>query len=192
MMHELLQVRNVISALATPTGSGGPVVFTSTGDKFIFTPSAPVRLMKWGFVAQTDVVPVTNLILSLSKRPTAGSDTARAVIDTLSLGTSAAYVAGKGAYRDPFTASTVATTPLSEVSGSGQGSNSPANTSGQQQIVLKPGEEWVIDVTTAATTTGKGYLWIEYALLPLSKPTGYGTTDGGVVSLTESYTRLAS
>lgn len=191
MMNELLKGQVVVSALASPTGSGGPVVFTSTGDKFIFTPGAPVRLLKWGFVAQTDVVPVTNLILTLSKRPTAGSDTSRAALDTLSLGTSVAYVAGKGAFRDPYTASTAATTPSSEPSGSGQGGSYTIN-SGQAQYVLKPGEEWVIDVTTAATTTGKGYLWIEYVLLPISKPSGYGTTDGGVVSLTDNYTRLAS
>lgn len=192
MMTELLQVRSVISALATPTGSGGPIVFTSTGDKFIFSPSNPVRLLRWGIVIQTDLVPVTQFLLSLSYRPTAGSDTARVVIDTLRTGTTT-YVAGKGIMRDPYTASSTATTPISQVAAAGpQGVAALNINSGQQQLVLKPGEEWVIDVTTAATTTGKGYVWVEFAELPISKPSGYGTTDAGTVSLTDNYTRVAS
>lgn len=192
MMNELLKTQVILSTLATPTGSGGPVVLTSTGDKFIFTPGAPVRLLKWGVIVQTDLVPVTQCLLSLSKRPTAGSDTSRAVIDTLRTGTSAAYVAGKGIYRDPYTASSSATT-TDEPSGFGPlGTTAPLQYSGQAQIVLKPGEEWVVDVTTAATTTGKGYIFIEYVLLPISKPSGYGTTDAGTGSLTENLTRVAS
>lgn len=193
MLHELLKSVVVVSTLATPTGSGGPVVFTSTGDKYIFTPPAPVKLLKWGIVISTDLVPVTQCLLSLSLRPTAGSNTARAVIDTLRTGTTI-FVAGKGILRDPFTASTTATTPASEVAAAGPSGVVGNNTitSGQAQFVVIPGQEWVVDVTTAATTTGQGYIWIEYVLLPISKPSGYGTTDAGTVSLTENYTRVAS
>lgn len=191
MMNELLQPRFVVSTLPSAVGTeGGPVVFTSTGDKFVFTPPAPVRLLKWGLLIKTALVPVTQCLVTLSYRPTLGSDSSRVAIDTLRTGTTS-YAVGKGLYRDPYTASTVATTPISQVSGSGQG-GSPNITSGQAQFVLKPGEEWVIDVTTAATTTGEGYLFLEYVLLPISKPSGYGTTDAGTVSLTENLTRLAS
>lgn len=190
-MHEELQHRVVVTTAASPTGANGPVVFTTTGDKYIFTTAAPVRLRKWGIVVSTDLVPVTQCLLSLSKRPTAGSDTSRAVIDTLRTGTTS-YVAGKGIYRDPFTASS-STTTQDQPSGAGpQGTTSPLQKLGQIDFVLKPGEEWVVDVTTAATTTGQGYIWLEYALLPISKPSGYGTTDAGTVSLTENYTRVAS
>lgn len=194
MMHELLHTRTVVSILPDPVNTlGGPVVFTTTGDKYIFTPATPVLLLKWGIVIQTDLVPVTQCLLSLSRRPTAGSDTARAVVDTLRTGTTS-FLAGKGIFRDPFTASTTATTPASEVAGAGPAGIVGNNTitSGQAQLRLIPGEEWVVDVTTAATTSGKGYIWIEYLQLPISKPSGYGTTDAGTVSLTENYTRVAS
>lgn len=192
MMHELLQVRTIVSMLPSAVGTeGGPVVFTSTGDKFVFTPAAPVRLLKWGILIKTALVPVTQCLLSLSYRPTIGSDTSRVVIDTLRTGTTS-YAVGKGLYRDPYTASTKATV-TDQPSGFGPlGKNPPDQESGQGQFVLKPGEEWVVDVTTAATTTGEGYIFLEYVLLPFTKPSGYGTTDAGVVSLTENYTRVAS
>lgn len=191
MVNEFLKEHVVVSTLATPTGSGGPVVFTSTGDKFIFSPGSPVRLLKWGLIVSTDLVPVTQCLITLSRRPTAGSNSGRVAIDTLRTGTTN-YVAGKGIYRDPFTASTKATIADQPTGFGPLGVNAPDQESGQAQFVLKPGEEWVIDVTTAATTTGQGYLWLQYTLLPISKPSGYGTTDAGTVSLTENLTRVAS
>ena len=188
MMHEFLKSDVILSTLVTPAGTGGKIVFTSTGDKFLFTPGAPVRLLKWGIIVSTDLVPVTQCLLSLSRRPTAGSDSGRVVIDTLRTGTTT-YVAGKGIYRDPYTASTKATV-ADEPTGFGPlGVAAPDQ---EAQFVLKPGEEWVVDVTTGATTTGAGTIWIEYVLLPISRPSGYGTTDAGTVSLTENYTRVAS
>lgn len=193
MMNELLKNGYAVSMLPTDVGTeGGPVVFTTTGDKYIFRAPAPVRLLKWGILIKTALVPVTQCLLTLSYRPTMGSDTSRVALDTLRTGTTT-YAVGKGLYRDPYTASTQATTPLSEVAAAGPlGSGPQYINSGQTQYTLKPGEEWVVDVTTAATTTGEGYIWVSYALLPISKPSGYGTTDAGTGSLTENLTRLAS
>lgn len=193
MMNELLKTQFDISRLPSDVGTeGGPVVFTSTGDKYIFRPPAPVRLLKWGILIKTALVPVTQCLLTLSYRPTMGSDTSRVALDTLRTGTTS-YAVGKGLYREPYTASTQSTTPISQVSAAGPlGVASLYINSGQGQYVLKPGEEWVVDVTTAATTTGEGYIWVEYVLLPISKPSGYGTTDAGTGSLTENYTKVAS
>lgn len=191
-MHELLKGRTVVSILPSAVGTeGGPVVFTSTGDKFIYTAPAPVRLLKWGILIKTALVPVTQCLLTLSRRPTIGSDSGRVAIDTLRTGTTS-YAVGKGLYRDPFTASTEASTPSSMPTGGGPLGYTQKIDYGQGQFQLIPGEEWVVDVTTAATTTGEGYIWIEMVELPITKPSSYGTTDAGTTSLTENYTRLAS
>lgn len=195
MMQDFLHPRTLVSVLATPTGSGGPVVLTSTGDKYIVTPAAPLMILKWGLVLSTSLSTGGNgLVCNLDKRPTAGSDTNRTTLDTLSVGTSnTTFVAGLGIYRDPFTASSTATTPASEVANAGPlGNTANTITSGQQALTIIPGQELVMKVATAASTTGQGYFWLEYIQLPISKPSGYGTTQAGTVSLTENYTRVAS
>lgn len=195
MMNELLQPRIVYSTTATDGGANGPVVFTTTGNKFVFSPVAPARLLKWGILID-DTALVTggsSLVMKLDKRITAGSDTGIVSdIDTLTVtDPSSAYVLGTGAYRDPFTASTKGTT-AQQVTAAGPPGVDINIESGQAQFTLKAGEQWVVEVDTGATTSGKGKIWIEYVLLPISKPSGYGTTDAGTVSLTENLTRLAS
>lgn len=195
MMNELLQTRVVESFSATTGGANGPVVLTTTGDKFVFAPKAPIRVLKWGFLINAVALDTTgaNLIMALDHRPTAGSDTNRAEKDTLTIAaTNVAYTLGKGAYRDPYVASTVASTPSSMPSGGGPLGFTQSIASGQQQITVKPGEELVIEVKTGAGAAGQGQVFIEYEVLPISKPSGYGTTDAGTVSLTENYTRVAS
>lgn len=200
MMIELLKTVVTKSKFATMTqaggavGANGPVVLTSTGDKFVFTAVAPVKLLKWGFLVDgvALVTGGTSLVLSLATCPTSGSATGRVVIDTLTVtDPSSAYVLGTGAYRDPFTAS-VKTTPSQEVSNAGPLGVDINVQSGQAQFQLSVGQQFAIAVTTAATTSGQVSLFIEYEMLPISKPSGYGTTDAGTVSLTEKYTRVAS
>lgn len=201
MMIELLKSVVAKSTFATMAsvggaiGANGPVVFTTTGDKFVFTATAPVKLLKWGFLADAVALVTggTNLILTLAFAPTAGSATGRVNLDTLTVtDPNSAFVLGKGAYRDPFIASTVATTPISEVAAAGPLGVAYQINSGQNQDTLQVGQQWIIGVTTAATTSGQGSIFIEYVLLPISKPSGYGVTDAGTVSLTEAYTRQAS
>lgn len=182
-MNEFLKRQVEVSTTATPTGSAGAVVVTTTGDKYIYTPAAPIRLRKWGIVFSTSLsTGAGGLILKLDYRPTAGSDTARVNKDTLTVAiNNTTYVAGKGVYRDPYTTSAQTT-----------GNDNSTVYSGQTDIVFKPGEQLVIQVDTAASTTGQGFLWVEFDVLPISKPSGYGTTDAGTVSLTENLTRFAS
>ncbi len=196
MLNELLKTVVHRSNRATENGANGPVVLTSTGDKYVVTAIAPMRLLKWGFMIDDTALDTTSaaLILDLDKRITAGSDTGRvADIDTLTVAvTNQAYTLGKGAYRDGFTTSTKSTTQDQPSNSGPVGGNAPDQENGQGQFTLKAGEQWVIDVRQGAGTAGKGKLFIEAVLLPISKPSGYGTTDAGTVSLTENYTRLAS
>jgi hypothetical protein len=199
MMNELLKTVVVKSYAATMAITGamgalGPVVFTSTGDKFIFTAVAPVRLLKWGvlFDQAALVTGGSNLVLTLASLPTAGSAANRATIDTITItDPNSAYVLGTGFFRRPYTASTTATTPVSQVAAAGPLGNT-ANTTeeGQAQGYLNVGQAWVVAVTTAATTTGTGSVFIEYELLPITLPSGYGTTSAGTDSMTENYTAL--
>lgn len=193
MMNELLQTRIEKSFSATTGGSNGPVVFTSTGDKLVFTPPAPVRVLKWGFIMSSVALSTgaAGLSMTLEQRPTAGSDTNRVVVDTLAIGiNNTSYALGKGAYRESFTASTEVSVPSSMPANSGPLGYTQKIDSGQGQIVCSVGQELVIKVGTAASTTGQGQLFIEYVVLPIARPSGYGTTDAGTVSLTENYTKV--
>lgn len=194
MMNELLKTVVAQSGTASDGGANGPVLYTTTGDKFIFTAVAPIRLLKWGFLTTAVAVAQTSsaMAFKLSKRVTAGTDTGRVDIDTLTTVASSSYALAFGAYRDGFTVSTKSTTK-DEPTGFGPiGVNAPDQESGQAQFTLSVGQQWVINVTTASDNTGQGKVFIEYVLLPISRPSGYGTTDAGTVSLTENYTRLAS
>lgn len=153
-MNDLLQKRVVVSELATATGSGGPVVFTSTGDKFIMSPANPLKILRWGIVWAV-AKDASALVVTLAQRPTAGSDTARAVIDTLS--DSAARAAGVQVERK-FSG----TNPNSSTGSDG----SLVNIAAGGLPIIYPGQQAVIAVTTGASSTGQGYLYAEYIEYP--------------------------
>lgn len=202
MLHEALKTvvehSHAVTMAETggTVGAEGAVVFTSTGVKYIKNIEAPIKILKWGFVVSATALVTggSSLIMKLNTYPNAGSASGKTVVDTLTIADpNSAYTLGKGAYRDPYTASTKSTTPASQPTGFGPvGVNAPDIEAGQAQIILSAGQMLSIEVTTAATTSGAGELFIEYELLPVSKPSGYGTTDAGTVSLTEALTRLAS
>ena len=104
------------------------VSLTSTGDKFVYTPSTPVEVVRVGFVST--IAPGGAPVIAFDKRPTAGSDTNRvnAAFGTITPG---ALAAGQMAYHEPD--------PLTE------------------SRILNPGEQLVAEVTTASSTTGTGY-----------------------------------
>lgn len=195
MLIELLKSQIVRSFTATQGGANGPVLFTSTGVKFIFTAFAPVRLLKWGFLVNDTAVAQTSsaMAFKLTKYPTSEATTNAVDIDTLTTVASSSYAIGTGGYREFFTPSTKTSTPVSQTSSAGPiGGTQPSNEAGQQQLTLSVGQGLAVNVTTASDNTGKGIVFMEYVLLPISAPSGYGTTDAGVVSLTENYTQFAS
>lgn len=207
MLHELLKTEVYWSFSATQGGSNGPVVLTSTGDKMAFTAVAPIRLLKWGFLINDTAVAQTSSAMQLGLYKTlaasaGGGSAGGTQVDTLTTVASEAFALGTGAYRDPYVASTSAQTPASEVSSGGPLGSSATNNliySGQQQLQLVVGDQFWVKVITASDNTGKGVCWLEYVLLPITKPSSYGfgatSPDGvvaGSVSLTDNYTHFAS
>lgn len=200
MLQELLKSVVYRTTTATDGGANGPVVFTSTGVKCLFTSPAPVRLLKWGFIANNVAVAQTSSAMAFSLSSLSAPGATPAVIDTLTTVASSAFALGFGGYRETFNPSTSATTPASQISQAGPIGNTANTTeSGQAQFTLSVGQQWSITVTVASDNTGTGILFLEYVLLPITKPSGYGfTTDPdfssqpGSVSLTDNYTQFAS
>lgn len=198
MLNEFLKSVVVQSFSATDGGSNGPVVFTSTGDKFTFTAAVPIRLLKWGFIVDKVAVAQTAsamkfTLYTIPASAAGGGSGGGTAVDTLTTTATSGFALGTGGYRDPWTTSTTATSPPSEGTQAGPiGNTANTITSGQQQLTLSVGQQFVINVTTASDNTGQGRVWIEYVLLPITKPSGYGVTQAGTVSLTENYTRFSS
>lgn len=201
MMQELL--KSVVKTFDNGSGGTSYLSIASTGVKAEFQAAAPIRILKWGIIATT-VIDSTSAAtqLSLIQRTGPGVTAGQITADTMTLGTGATIVpVGNGAYRDPFTASTTATTPASTVSSAGPLGGGPYNIeSGQQQLTLSAGQALAFNVVTAPDVSGAGIFFLEYVLLPISKPSSYGfgatSPDGqgiaGSVSLTDALTRYAS
>lgn len=158
-MNVDLKRETVVSKAVAPTGANGPVVFTSTGDKFIFTTAMPIEVIRWGIVYSV-AKDASNMVATLSLRPTSGSDTARAVISTLT--DALARAQGVVTYQEPGTLTTAAATQ----SVAEDGSLRNVDPVGPYQVL--PGQELVAAVTTAAGSTGQGVIFIEYRELPFS------------------------
>ncbi len=151
-MTEYLQKRTIISVLPTPTDvQGGPVVFTSTGDKFIYTPLNPVDVLRWGLITNALLDVGAGFVLALDYRPTAGSDTNRAEKSTISTG-STDVAAGKVVFNMAVGADTDGETAE-------DGTTRFVGPTGPVQV--DPGSELVIEVTDAADTAGTGYVFLE-------------------------------
>lgn len=158
-MHDLLNRHIRVSESATQAGSNGPVVFTSTGDKVVMTPANPISIVRYG-VIWTVAKDASALVLTLATRPTAGSDTARAVNDTMT-DSATARLAGtiierniKGTNPNNSTGSDGSTVNVGPLAGN----------SGQavEGVLILPGQEAVFAVTTASASTGQGYLYFDY------------------------------
>ncbi len=159
-MHEYLSTRTVVSVLPTPTGAaGGPVDFNATGDKFIFTPAKPSKIVRWGLIFIDAVDPdAGGFVLALDYRPTAGSDTNRSEEATITRANADTSAAGAVIYNE------VTRTVASSVEDDG----STLNVAAEGPLLVIPGTEAVIEVTNAAGVTATGYVWIEYLELPFA------------------------
>lgn len=159
-MHDELNRRIRVSESATPVGANGPIVFTTTGDKWIITPGNPIAFLRWGAIINT-AKDASALVITLAVRPTAGSDTARVVQDTLT-DTATARAAGVVLERRLS-----GVNPNQTTASDGSKVNVAALANGGIQVF--PGQEAVFAVTTASAATGQGYLYadyIEYAPVP--------------------------
>jgi hypothetical protein len=160
-MNPFLFKKVQISSTATNGGSNGAVVLTTTGDKWGFRPANPSAITRWGVIIST-AKDASALVITLAVRPVVGSDTNRAVQDTLT-DSATARAAGVSLERR-----IVGTNPNSSTGSDGSLVNVaalPTVIMGDGVQVL-PGQEAVFAVTTAASSTGQGYLYHEYIEYP--------------------------
>lgn len=159
-MHELLTKRFDVSVLPTPTGTaGGPVDFNATGDKFIITPAAPIDIYRYGAVFDAATDPdAGGFVLALDWRPTAGSDSSRAEIMTLTRADAETSAAGTGIYGKVVVA-------VAQATGS---DGSLVNVGPSGPLEVDPGEQAVIEVTNAVGAASTGYVWVEYVQHPFA------------------------
>lgn len=144
------------------------VSVASTGDKWMFTPSIPARIIRWGII--WDVAPtVTSPVLKMDLRITAGTDTGRVV---------GAVVAGVDTAGGTITCPTIAANGAKQGQGLFHNVNpGPPAASGLDGFCVFPGQQAVLNVTTAATA-GTGFLFVEYENLSFQGDTltpGVGT-----------------
>lgn len=163
-MNELLQTRTVVSVLPTPTGgAGGPVDFNATGDKFIFTPAKPSKIMRWGLIFIDAVNPdAGGFVIALDHRVLVGSDVGRVEVATITRADAELSSAGAVFYQEVTRA-----VAESSVAGLG-GTTTKVNVAPSGPLLVIPGQEAVIEVTNAAGVTATGYVWIEYLELPFA------------------------
>lgn len=156
-MHDFLNKRTRVSESATATGSNGPVVLTTTGDKWIISPANPIAITRWGVILQT-AKDASAMVVTLETRITAGSDTGRVVSDTMT-DTATARAAGISLERR-----IAGTNPNQSTGSDGSIVNVAAVPSGVygDGITILPGQEAVFKVVTASASTGQGYLYAEY------------------------------
>ena len=176
-MHDLLQKRVRVSESVTPTGANGPIVLTTTGDKFIITPANPISIQRWGVILQT-AKDASAMVITLETRITAGSDTGRVVSDTMT-DTATARAAGITLERKIVGTNPNQSTGLD---------NSKVNVAALvgAGIVILPGQEAVFKVGTGAASTGAGYFYaeyIEYAAVPVIASTASTALNYTVVQL---------
>lgn len=155
-MQELLQTRALF--FNDSTGLVKPADFTSTGDKLFIQYPKPVRVYRWGFFAGNTFTHAATCALTLENRPVIGSDTNRAVVDTMNLFAAAQdLVAGQANFNTlvlPVAATTNSDGSVSNVGGSGP-------------YVLLPGAQLVLKINTAGAAAGTAnWGFIEFVELP--------------------------
>ena len=125
------------------------VTLTTAADKFTYTPSVPVDIIRWGVIADALIDVGVGMTIKLDHRPTAGSDTARTDgLGGKDLVTTVDIAAGDGGYVEP-----------------------------DAPFQVDPGEEVVFQVTDQADTAGTGMLFLHVQPRPfVGDPTA---TAGG-------------
>lgn len=148
------------SNFRTWQSTGGANEFESAADTTaIFRPSTPVTVFRWGFMNSDDgIIDVgTTMIVALDWRPTAGSDTGRVELSTITTGTTDVAV-GTGLYSEFGAVEIGGVLPAATTGVDGSTVHAALSGSWQDNTVLgypikvNPGEELVFEVTNAADT----------------------------------------
>lgn len=167
-MNILLKDASVTSITPiSSSGTPGPVVFTATAAdvKFIFTPSRPIDVIRWGYIV-TAAKDATSMALTLSRRPNAGSAAGKVVIGTIT--DTAARAVGAVVYQEPGTLTTAAATQSVGSDGS------LVNVDPVGPWHVSEGQELSIELTDVADVSGSGYLFIEFLEYPFSSSDAVG------------------
>lgn len=130
---------------------------STTGDKAFYTPGQPVDIVRWGVIADDLVDVGAGMTIKADHRPTVGSDTDRTDGTVGDITVTADIAAGKGAYTESFSGSDGSTTTINSTGVGGQ----KREEAGQYGFEVDPGEQVVFQVTDAADTAGKVYIFIE-------------------------------
>lgn len=183
MSHDLIQKRVVVSVFPTAVedapAAGGYVDFNATGEKYILTSPVPIDVYRFGISVATTLTPTAaTFTLTLKKRVTIGTTSGGSTIDSLRRAVGQVVAAGKVAYRDVIVPIAETLVPTGAPGLGGQKFNTR---SGGGPLHLKPGEEAVLEVTTAAGAASTGLVWIEYSEKGMVLPNTVATTDGANV-----------
>lgn len=171
------------------------VSVTTAQDILVWAPSKPVQIVRWGFIATTTVNDGANALkLRGDFRPTAGSNAGRVNGVTTTVAASSGYnaagqpalfsdtaggtltltpsatqvVAGQGVYHqvNPQTAGATGVYPAPDTSpGAGAGVDT--------QLVIYPGQEFVLTIVATAPAAGAGVFFVEARELPNQGDTKY-------------------
>lgn len=177
-MHQYLKDASVTSITPISTsGTPGVVVLTATAAdvKFIFTPSRPIDVIRWGIIF-TAAKDATSMALTLSRRPNAGSAASKVVISTLT--DTAARAVGDVIYTEPGSLTTVAATQSTAEDGSLR------NVDPVGPYHVKMGQELSVELTDVADVSGSGYIFIEYQEYPFN--TGSTEVVGTATKITST------
>ena len=142
----------------------GPIVFTSTGNKWAFRTSRPIDIIRWGIIATVDLNVGVRLTVVADFRPLVGEDTgliageAEGGMGVIDLGTSAVPAHTTG---DVLEGTGVYTNLVSRAGVTLQAS-AALQTKTEVPFPLDPGEEIMFAVDDAADTTGTGYMFVHY------------------------------
>lgn len=178
MSHEIIHKQTIYSVFPTPTGgAGGPVDFNATGDKFLFAPAQPIDVYRYGFITIEAMDPdAGGFVIDLDLRPTVGSDTSRANIETITRADADTVAAGKIVYKDVILAVAAAAGDDSLGGATVQTSTLNVGPTGPKHVT--PGQELVIEVSNAVGAASTGYVFIEYAVQGWALPNSTSGTDG--------------
>lgn len=174
---------------APAEGSNSYVSVTTSGDKLIYSPSRPVQIVRWGFIATTTVNDATNALkLRGDVRVTAGTDTGRVNGATTTVASSSGYnAAGQPALFSDTSGGTLTLTASASQVAAGKGvyhnvnpqvapagstvypnpdTVAAAGAGVDTQLVIYPGQEFIITNLATAPAAGAGIFFVEVRELP--------------------------
>lgn len=159
MSHEFIQTRFEVSKTIlenlTTNRNEGPITLTATAADIIFgfAPAVPINVIRFGVIAKTAISAV-GMVLTLSRTSVLNDLSAPTSFGTL---TTTAVAANKGAYRDVLV-------PVAASSVVGLNSALPnlVNVKPVGPMEVNPGQAAIITLTTVASVSGTGYVFIEY------------------------------